>query len=222
MHRVRSDLFAIIVLVLLGVGWIVMRDGRLSVEGVSGPLSAAVSDNPVGASLAYVVLSLVGASFLALPGVLFALVAGAVFGPVWGTLLCWGSMSAGAVVSFVLGRYFLRDAVGPRLAQNRLLNRLLFSGAPRNDVFVLAVTRLVPIFPYNLQNYAYGVTDMALGRYAVFSTLFLLPGTMVYTLGAAGIVDEDVRVACIALSLVVLTATLGIAFVLRRKAGLDS
>ena len=45
------------------------------------------------------------------------------------------------------------------------------------------ITRLVPLFPYNLQNFAYGVTDMPLKTYAVGTFLFMLPGTAMYTFG---------------------------------------
>lgn len=52
------------------------------------------------------------------------------------------------------------------------------------------ITRLVPLFPYNLQNFAYGVTDMPLKTYAVGTFLFMLPGTAMYTFGTAGLADQ--------------------------------
>ena len=58
------------------------------------------------------------------------------------------------------------------------------------------ITRLVPLFPYNLQNFAYGVTDMPLKTYAVGTFLFMLPGTAMYTFGTAGLADPSIRKAC--------------------------
>jgi len=191
---------------------------------VSGELSALlqslVNQNLALACVVYVVLAIVGSVVLALPGVLFALAAGAIFGPVLGTLLCWLSMSIGAVGAFVIGRYFLKDGLKPKLAKNELLNRFLFEGADRSDVFLLAVTRLVPIFPFNLQNFAYGITDIRLIPYAVYSALFILPGTAAYTIGAAGIVDSQNRIACIAIAIALFAASFAIAWVLKRKAQL--
>ena len=55
------------------------------------------------------------------------------------------------------------------------------------------ITRLVPVFPYNLQNFAYGVTDIKFSAYSIASLLFMLPGTAMYTVGAAGIADRENR-----------------------------
>ena len=183
-------------------------------------LQTAVGAHPVLTGVTYVALSIVGCVVLALPGVVFALVAGVVFGPLAGTLLCWVAVSLGACVSFLAGRYFLKDALKPRLEKSALLNRVLFAGAHRSDVYLLAVTRLIPVFPYNLQNFAYGVTDVGFAPYAAYSALFMLPGTAVYTMASAGLVDADNRVLCFALSAALLVATLAVAALLKRRAGL--
>ena len=183
-------------------------------------LEAMVSKNYVLACAAYVVLAIVGSVVLALPGVLFALAAGAIFGPVVGTLLCWLSMSVGACAAFIAGRYFLKDALKPKLEKNKTLNKFLFEGADKSDVFLLAVTRLVPVFPFNLQNFAYGVTDIRFAPYALYTTLFILPGTAAYTIGAAGVVDAENRVVLIAIAVAIFAVSAGIAWFLKRKADL--
>ena len=137
-----------------------------------------------------------------------ALVAGALFGPVWGPLLCWVAVTAGAIAAFIAGRFFLKDAVKPLLAKSPALNRLLFEGAYKSDLYLLAVTRLVPVFPYNLQNFAYGITDVSFGHYALYSAAFLFPGTAAYTVAAAGLVDEGQRLVCFVVAAVLLVATL--------------
>ena len=97
----------------------------------------------------------------------------------------------------------------------------MFEGAQKSDVYLLAITRLVPVFPYNLQNFAYGVTDIRFVPYAVYSALFMLPGTAVYTLAAAGLVDADNRLACFVAAGVLLAGTLAVAAVLKRREGLS-
>lgn len=156
-------------------------------------LRRAMQENFAQALLLYGVFTVAGCVLLALPGVTFALAAGVLFGPVYGTLVCWLSVSLGACLSFLVGRYFLKDALKPKLERNDYLRRLLFEGAGHSDVFLLAVTRLVPVFPYNLQNFAYGLTDIKFLPYALYSAIFMLPGTAAYTVGAAGILDPEKR-----------------------------
>lgn len=160
-------------------------------------LRSLLDENIALAMGLYVLLTVAGCVLLALPGVTFAIVAGLLFGPVWGTLACATSATVGACLSFLLGRYFLKDALKPKLQKNPHLNRLLFSSNGHSDVFLLAVTRLVPLFPYNLQNFAYGITDMKFLPYALYSALFMLPGTAVYTIGAAGFLDPQKRIPCL-------------------------
>lgn len=184
-------------------------------------LEDMISENYVLACVVYVILSIVGSVVLALPGILFALAAGAIFGPIMGTFLCWFSMSLGALGAFIAGRYFLKDALKPKLEQNKMLNKFLFEGADHSDVFVLAVTRLVPLFPFNLQNFAYGVTDIRFIPYALYSALFILPGTAAYTIGAAGIVDGENRVLLIAIAVVLFAVSFALAWFLKKKANLE-
>lgn len=222
MKNAKLWVFAAVAVALLALnaafGW---SDALLG-DGAIEALREAVLDRPVLAGLAYVALSVAGCVALALPGVVFALVAGAVFGALWGTLLCWAAVTAGACVAFAVGRYFLKDALKPKLEKSKALNRLLFEGAGKSDVYLLAVTRLVPVFPYNLQNFAYGVTDIRFVPYAAYSALFILPGTAVYTVAAAGLVDPENRLACFALAVALLAVTLVAAYVLKKRAGLSS
>ena len=67
--------------------------------------------------------------------------------------------------------------------KNKYLKKWLFDESGKNELFVLMITRLVPLFPYNLQNFAYGVTDIPFGTYSIYSFVFMLPGTAMYTVG---------------------------------------
>lgn len=187
-----------------------------------GALQGAVEGHPVAAAMVYLAVSVISSVALAVPGVVFAVVAGTVFGPLLGTLLCWAAMVVGSCLSFLVARYFLKDSLGPRLAKNRLLDRFLFSGAGKSDVFVLAVTRLVPVFPFNLQNLAYGVTDISFGRYAFFSALFILPGTAAYSMGAAGLAEGAKGLSYVAAALVLLGISLVAAAILKKRSGIES
>ena len=156
-------------------------------------LSDLIKENFLLAALIYIVLTVIACVVLALPGVTFAILAAVLFGPWWGTLLCLIATTLGAVVAFIVGRFFLKDSIKPMLEKNALLKRLLFDEADRSDIVLLAITRLVPIFPYNLQNFAYGVTGISLAHYALYTFLFMIPGVALYTIGTAGFTSDGNR-----------------------------
>lgn len=139
----------------------------------------------------YVGVTIIGCVVLALPGITFAILAGMLFGPWLGIFACLAATTVGAMAAFLVGRFFLKEAVKPMLEKNKMLKKLLFSGNARNDLIVLMVTRMVPIFPYNLQNFAYGITDISFARYSILTFVFMFPGVALYTIGAAGFTAES-------------------------------
>ena len=72
-------------------------------------LSAMINDNFALAALIYTGLTVIACVVLALPGVTFAILAAVLFGPWWGTLLCLIATTLGAIIAFVVGRFFLKD-----------------------------------------------------------------------------------------------------------------
>lgn len=149
-------------------------------------------DKPT-AALLYTAGTVVACSVLAVPGVTFAVIAGVLFGPWLGTLLCLAATTLGAAASFLAGRFFLKDLVKPMLAKSPMLKRVLFDETGRSAMILLMITRLVPIFPFNLQNFAYGVTDISLWTYTLYTFIFMVPGAAAFTLGAAGLVSAENR-----------------------------
>lgn len=150
-------------------------------------LKAAVDDNLLFAFAVYTVVTVIGCVVLALPGVTFALFAGMLFGPWLGIFACLFATTAGAALAFLVGRFFLKDAVKPMLEKNRILKKLLFTEDGKSETIVLMITRIVPLFPYNLQNFAYGITDIGFWKYTVCTFVFMFPGVSFFTIGAAGI-----------------------------------
>lgn len=154
-------------------------------------IKTAVGDNMLIVFLLYIVITIIGCVVLALPGVTFALIAGILFGPWIGIFACLIATTIGAMFAFLAGRFFLKDAVKPMLEKNKILQKLLFSGNERNDTIILMITRMVPLFPYNLQNFAYGITDISFWKYSVLTFIFMFPGVSFFTIGAAGITAEE-------------------------------
>ena len=184
-------------------------------------LEALVEENLALSLAVYFFCTVVGCTVLVLPGLVFALAAGALFGPCLGTIACVTAATAGAVLSFLVGRFFLRDVVRPRALHNAYIRRWLFGEVGINAVILLAITRLVPLFPYNLQNFAYGVTDMKVTTYATFSFLFMIPGTAMYVLAGAGVSQGASGLWCLALAAAIGVVAIGVTVVLKRRFGLE-
>ena len=175
-----------------------------------------VQENLVLAIGIYTILTIISCVVLALPGVTFAIVAGLVFGPVLGTICCSVATTLGAMVAFVVGRFFLQDIIKPMAMKNKYLKKWLFDESGNNEVFILMITRLVPLFPYNLQNFAYGVTDIKFSTYSICSLIFMLPGTAMYTVGMAGLADKENRILYIGIAIVLAGIVIGLGAFLKK------
>ena len=128
------------------------------------------------------------------PGLPITVLGGVAFGPVWGTLYVWIAATIGAALAFLVARYAVRSTVERWVRASPRLSRLDELAAEHGWRIVM-LTRLVPLFPFNLQNYAYGLTRIGFWPYAITSSICMLPGTAAYTF-AGGALSEgrgDVR-----------------------------
>jgi len=157
------------------------------------------------------------ATVAALPGSALSIVAGAIFGPVLGVITVIFAATLGAGLAFLVSRYFARSSIEKWLENNEKFRKLDELTARHGDIMV-AITRLVPIFPFNLLNYGFGLTRVAFKTYLVWSFVCMLPGTILYVVGSAA-VAEAVREGKVPWVLVLVVAMiLGIIIVLGQKA----
>lgn len=194
-------------------GW----SSYISGQGSLKLLEEILEENRPLAVIIYIAVTIVGCVVLALPGVTFAIAAGLLFGPVLGTICCSAATTIGAMFAFAAGRYFLKDSIKPVVMKNRYLKKWLFDESGKNEIFILMITRLVPIFPYNLQNFAYGITDIRFSTYSICSLLFMLPGTAMYTVGTAGLADQENRVLYIGIAVVLAVLVMGLGAFLNKN-----
>jgi uncharacterized membrane protein YdjX (TVP38/TMEM64 family) len=114
------------------------------------------------------------------PGLPITVLGGVAFGPLWGTFYVWIGATIGLGLAFLIARYAVRGTVerwvqaSPRLAR-------MDGQVAANGWRIVLLTRLVPIFPFNLQNYAYGITRIGFWPYLITSSLCILPGTAAFT-----------------------------------------
>lgn len=135
------------------------------------------------APLVFILIYII-AAVLFLPGSVFTLAGGVIFGPVLGVLFNLVGATLGAAIAFLIARYLASDWVSAR-AGGKL--KALIAGVESEGWRFVAFTRLVPLFPFNLLNYAFGLTKIRFGEYVIASFIFMIPGATAYTyLGYAG------------------------------------
>lgn len=214
-YKIITFIIIVVVILLLNhkYGW---SDYIANIDNW-GYLQEMVRDNFIQAALLYSVLTIVGCVVLALPGVTFAVFAGMLFGPWIGTLMCLVATTIGAIAAYIAGKFFLKDTIKPLVMKNHWLKKVLFDDAGRSDIVVLMITRLVPLFPYNLQNFAYGITDISLGAYSLYTFLFMIPGVALFTIGTAGIMDSGNRVLYIGIAAGLLVLVILLGWLIKKK-----
>lgn len=131
--------------------------------------------------LGYVVVggAYVIACVLMLPGSALTLLAGVLFGVVWGTVTVSIASTLGASAAFWVGRTVARGWVEQKVAGSDRF-AAIDEAVGKQGLKIVFLTRLSPIFPFNLQNYAYGLTKVAFWKYVLASWIGMLPGTLMY------------------------------------------
>ena len=119
------------------------------------------------------------ATILMLPGSLITLAAGLLFGLGYGFALVSVASVTGATCAFVIGRFFAREWVEDKLSAMPRFRALDRAIAERGWLIVL-LTRLSPVFPFNLLNYSLGLTQVRLPTYMFTSWIGMMPGTLLY------------------------------------------
>jgi len=132
--------------------------------------------SPLGA-VAFVPLYALWVTLL-LPGVWASMLAGALYGPAWGSALVFVGACLGAEAAFLLGRHWLRDWARRQLQRAPKL-LALEQGVSREGLRLVLLTRLSPAFPFSLLNLAYGLSDVSLRDYNL-GLLGILPGTILF------------------------------------------
>jgi uncharacterized membrane protein YdjX (TVP38/TMEM64 family) len=138
----------------------------------------AISALGPAAPIAFIAIYVV-ACVLFIPGSILTIGGGVIFGLVRGSIYVSIAATAGATAAFLVGRYFARDAVAHRIAGNARF-RAIDDAVAREGWKIVLLTRLSPVFPFNLLNYAYGLTRVRLGEYVLASWIGMIPATVMY------------------------------------------
>jgi uncharacterized membrane protein YdjX (TVP38/TMEM64 family) len=191
--------------------WIGTFDERAAALGIVGLVAFAIL---------YAV-----ATVLLLPGSLLTLASGATFGLLPGFASVWCGATLGAALSFLVSRHLARRRVEAWVGKKPSFSAIDRAVA-KEGWKVVFLTRLSPVFPFNFQNYAYGLTSVPFSQYVVASWIGMIPGTFLYvylgTLGKSGLEAasgvEGAGTVKLALQVVGLLATVAVTVLVTRTA----
>jgi len=186
----RGWIRPVIILLVIAAGIIAARalglDNLIRLENVAR-LKQWIEGYGALAPVIFIAGYVLGTVFF-VPGLPITVMGGVAFGPVWGTLYVWIGATIGLGLAFLVARYAVRSTVerwvqaSPRLAR---IDGLVAENGWR----IVMLTRLVPIFPFNLQNYAYGITRIGFWPYLITSSVCILPGTAAFTFAGGALSD---------------------------------
>ena len=117
----------------------------------------------------------------------FGLIAGVLFGSLWGIIYSLIGTVVGATICFYLAKYFLRDWIKKKIQDSKFEN--LYNGVKKYGWKIVAITRLIPLFPYNLLNYMFGLTEIKFTHYILASFVFSIPCCATYVIFGDSITD---------------------------------
>lgn len=170
---------ALFLVLAAGITLAVVYRDQFNAEMLENWVKGAGAAGPV----IYILIYTVGTLFF-LPGSVLTLTGGALFGPVLGTFVNLTGATLGALGSFLIARYLAHDWVANKTG-GRI--KTLMDGVENEGWRFVAFVRLVPLFPFNLLNYALGLTRIKLMHYLIATYVFMLPGAIAYTyLGYVG------------------------------------
>lgn len=127
------------------------------------------------------------APVLFLPGLPLTIAAGVLFGPFWGVVYSITGATLGACLAFLVSRYGARGWVERRLQGPRW--QQLDKDVAQQGWKIVAIMRLIPLLPFNLLNYAFGLTKIRFLHFALASLIFMLPGAIAYVVFSSSLLD---------------------------------
>ncbi|WP_193197575.1 TVP38/TMEM64 family protein [Nostoc sp. MG11] len=186
-NKSRTKILGVLILLVVGFAFLFNTDLALAEKSINthsfNPQAilrnALQWINNIGAvgALAFITLYII-ATVAFLPGSILTLGAGVVFGVVWGSLYVLIGATLGATAAFLVGRYLARGWVARKIANNKKF-AAIDQAVGKEGLKIVLLTRLSPIFPFNLLNYAFGITGVSLQDYFIGS-VGMIPGTIMY------------------------------------------
>ncbi|MEM7384740.1 MAG: TVP38/TMEM64 family protein [Verrucomicrobiota bacterium] len=163
---------------ILFVGLLVFLFQALPIGEMLRSATSWVESLGIWAPLAFIAIYALAVVFF-IPASLLTAAAGTVFGVAYGSIYVSIASTLGATLAFLVGRFLARDWVAKKISGNRTFSAL-DTAVESEGWKIVGLTRLSPVFPFTLLNYAYGVTKVKLSHYVPASWIGMMPGTVLY------------------------------------------
>lgn len=163
----------------------------VKISGIGSYLEPAAAKGLIDAlgpwgPLVYIIVYAASA-VLMLPALPLTVLGGLLFGPVWGSAYVIAGATIGAALAFLIARRMGREWVESAVKGGRF--EVLDRKVSEQGWKIVALTRLIPIFPYNFLNYAFGLTSIGFSSYVIVSFVCMIPGTVAYVALSSSIPD---------------------------------
>lgn len=193
----------IIVALVMGAIWLILRQLGMPVSLAPSALSEWLNDQGMSGPLLLMLLMILAVVVGPIPTLPISAAAGLVYGMFTGTAIAVSGALAGSIIAFYLARILGREAVRRKLGDNPVFSA---TGSQRFLFIAVTLTRLIPLFSFALISYAAGVTAISFWRYALATTLGMLPMTFVFAgLGRSFELSPVLTVVAAAVILVVMS-----------------
>jgi pyruvate/2-oxoglutarate dehydrogenase complex dihydrolipoamide dehydrogenase (E3) component/uncharacterized membrane protein YdjX (TVP38/TMEM64 family) len=213
-----KKIIVITLLVSVFIGFFALDLGHvLTLENIKASQAQMLewrNAQPLVAGLGFFVIYIV-VTALSLPGAaLMTLLAGALFGVFWGSLIVSFASTIGATLAFIVARFIFHDVVQQKFGESL---KTINEGVKRDGAFYLFTLRLVPIFPFFLINLLMGLTPIGVVRFYVVSQIGMLLGTVVYVNAGTQLAAIDSLQGILSPSLLLSFTLLGIFPLIAKK-----
>ena len=175
----KSNLFKWLLWFILGMGLILTAHHLVNFEQVLSSILIWLKSLGTWGAIAFIIVYTF-TTLICVPGSILALGGGALFGAVWGAIVVFIGGFMGAISAFSLSRYFFQDWVKRQLSKRLYLQALNQAIASEGWKFAFLL-HLSPIIPFNILNYALGVSKLAFQDYTIATAIGIFPGVILYT-----------------------------------------
>lgn len=208
------------ILILLVVGGLLFALSKSGIGEQISDLGEKVAGYGLPGLIAFVALYVV-ASIIFLPASVLTLAAGGAWGVVTGTIIVSIASTLAAACSFLVGRHLARDWVREK-TRNMPVFKAIESAVDEEGWKMVGLTRLTPVFPFTLLNYAYGITAVKFWPYVIASWIGMLPGTILYVylgkIAKDAVAGTESTTAGWVLKMVALLATIAVTVMITKSA----
>lgn len=194
MNRKKNPIKAVVILCILMVIIMgIVKSGALEYLKDRQKLEILIKSLGMWGPLAYIGLYTV-VTTTCISTLPLTLVGGIIFGALMGIIYTVIGAGLGLSLSFLIARYIARKPIEEKFGNTEIFKKIN-EGVKNDGWFILAITRLLPIFPFGIQNYVYGLTPINFIQYSMLSIVFILPGTSVFVLLAGAVASGDMKTA---------------------------